>query len=73
MSKEYLDTVKRLEPDIHPLDMGAAIASIAVSMKRQADALDRIAAALEPGISDCHPAVTVADQLFELVMQGRNR
>lgn len=33
MSKEYLDTVKRLEPDIHPLDMGAAIASIAAALE----------------------------------------
>lgn len=49
MSKndEYLDTVRRIEPDVHPLDRDGALASIAISQRRQADALSRIADALE--------------------------
>lgn len=35
----YLDTVKRLEPDIAMIDTGAGLASIAVSLKRIADAM----------------------------------
>lgn len=35
----YLGTVDRLEPDIHPLDTPAALASIAISLKRIADAM----------------------------------
>jgi hypothetical protein len=37
----YLDTVKRIEPDIASLDADASLASIAISLKRIADALDR--------------------------------
>lgn len=36
----YLDTVKRLEPDIAMIDLGAGLASIAISLKRIADALN---------------------------------
>lgn len=43
----YLDTLDRIEPDVHPLDRDGALASIAISQKRQADALERIALALE--------------------------
>ena len=35
----YLDTISRIEPDIAMIDTGAALASIAISMKRIADAL----------------------------------
>lgn len=38
--KEYMDTVRRLEPDIHSIDAGAGYASIAISLKRIADALE---------------------------------
>ena len=44
MPEEYLNTVKRLEPDIHPIDAGAFYASAAISLKRIADALDTIIA-----------------------------
>jgi hypothetical protein len=39
----YLDTIERLEPDIAMIDAGAAYASIAISLKRIADALEKIA------------------------------
>lgn len=35
----YMDTVSRIEPDIAMLDTGAALASIAISLRRIADAL----------------------------------
>lgn len=47
MSKEaeavdaYLDTIKRLEPDISMIDLDAGMASIAISLKRIADALNK--------------------------------
>lgn len=36
----YLETVSRLEPEIHPIDAAAAYASVSISLKRIADALD---------------------------------
>lgn len=39
MPNEYLKTVERLEPSIHPIDSTAGWASIAVSLKRIADAM----------------------------------
>jgi len=39
----YSRTVDRLEPNIHPIDLDGAAASIAISLKRIANALDRIA------------------------------
>lgn len=57
--KEYLDTVKRMEPDIHPVDQDGAAASIAISLKRGADALERIADALTPQAGENH--LTLAD------------
>lgn len=39
----YMETVNRLEPDLHPLDTDAALASIAVSLKRIADAVEQSA------------------------------
>ncbi len=36
----YLNTVARLEPDITMIDHDAGIASIAISLKRIADALE---------------------------------
>jgi hypothetical protein len=38
-AEAYLDTVNRMEPDITMLDEGAALASIAISLKRIADCL----------------------------------
>lgn len=35
----YLHTVSQLEPDIHPVDQDAALTSIAVSLRRIADAM----------------------------------
>lgn len=40
----YLATVARLEPELHMVDRDAALASIAISLKRIADALDPTAA-----------------------------
>lgn len=37
----YLATIERLEPDIRPIDLPAAAASIAISLKRIADFLER--------------------------------
>lgn len=39
MGDAYLDTVSRLEPDIVCVDQAAALTSIAISLKRIADAL----------------------------------
>lgn len=41
----YLETVDRLEPDIAMIDVGAFNASAAISLKRIADALEKIALA----------------------------
>ncbi len=38
----YLETVKRLEPDIAIIDQGASLASISISLKRIADLLTDI-------------------------------
>lgn len=45
--KAYQETVERIEPDVHPLDRDGALASIAISQKRQADALERLADCFE--------------------------
>lgn len=42
----YLETVKRLEPDISMIDNGAYNASAAISLKRIADTLESIEAFL---------------------------
>lgn len=39
----YLDTVRRIEPDIAMIDNGFAAASIAISLKRIADTLEVMA------------------------------
>ena len=36
----YLNTVNRIEPDVCPLDQAGALASIAISLRRIADALE---------------------------------
>jgi len=36
----YLDTINRLEPDIHMIDAGAFYASVAISLKRIADLME---------------------------------
>ena len=46
----YQDTVKRLEPDIHPIDTDAGLASIAISLRRIADALESLPERLERAI-----------------------
>lgn len=38
----YLDTIARMEPDIAMIDAAAGWASIAVSLKRIADTLERL-------------------------------
>lgn len=43
----YLGTIGRMEPDLAPVDDAAAMASIAISLKRLADASERGAIGLE--------------------------
>lgn len=43
----YLKTIERLEPNIAMIDASAFYASVAISQKRQADALEKIANALK--------------------------
>ena len=38
----YLDTLNRMEPDIHPVDASAFYASAAISLRRIADSLERL-------------------------------
>lgn len=42
----YLETIRKIEPDIAMIDAGAFYASAAVSLKRIADALEKITPAL---------------------------
>lgn len=37
----YLNTIKRMEPDIHPIDGAGFYASVAISLKRIADATEQ--------------------------------
>ena len=43
----YTNTVNRLEPDITPVDLTSAAASIAISLKRLADAFDHVIEEIE--------------------------
>lgn len=36
----YIDTINRMEPNIHPVDNSAFYASAAISLKRMADAAE---------------------------------
>ncbi len=36
----YLDTLRRMEPEIHPVDAAAFYASASISLKRIADSLE---------------------------------
>lgn len=47
MAEAYHNTIKRMEPEIAMVDAGAASASISISLKRIADALDEILAAVK--------------------------
>lgn len=53
----YLDTINRLEPEIAAIDLPAGAASIAISLKRIADALNaapRMGCVCPPGANkDC--------------------
>lgn len=44
----YSATVERFEPDIAPVDAPAALASIAISLKRIADALEGTSTTSKP-------------------------
>lgn len=48
----YLKTVKRLEPEITPIDLPAAAASIAISLRRIADSLESLPERLQIAIQD---------------------
>jgi hypothetical protein len=72
MSKEndvYLDTVSRMEPDIHKVDPGAFYASAAISLKRIAESLEffRVIAtmAIEQGEETDSDVSAVAKKLRE--------
>jgi len=54
VGKPYLDTLARMEPDIAMVDAGGAYASVAISLKRIADALE---------------ILTHADKLMPLIKQ----
>jgi hypothetical protein len=43
----YLETIKRLEPDISMCDRDATLTSIAISLKRIADRLDNLSFVIE--------------------------
>lgn len=45
----YLNTVRRLEPDIAMIDASAFYASAAISLKRIADAMEKIQKEIENG------------------------
>lgn len=45
----YQKTIERFEPDIAMTDQNAALTSIAISMKRIADALEKVDAPSEQG------------------------
>lgn len=45
---DYLHTVGQMEPDISPVDLHASQTSIAISMKRIADQLERLVDLAEP-------------------------
>lgn len=45
--ESYLNTVARLEPDITPIDLTGAAASIAISLKRIADVLEFLKSQIE--------------------------
>lgn len=53
----YLHTVDRMEPDITPVDLTAAAASIAISLKRIADSLETLASVVDHGNSGSYPKV----------------
>ena len=63
--EEYLDTVQRLEPDISPVDRDGALTSIAISLKRIADALQP---AELGGLN-----MTVSDILHGIMLNGQNQ
>ena len=49
----YLETLDRMEPDVAMVDRDGALASIAISLKRIADALEKVPSnktGAEPGI-----------------------
>ena len=53
MSREddaYLETISRLEPDVSMIDAGAGWASIAISLRRIADTLDRLVKLPAPAV-----------------------
>lgn len=49
---EYLHSVERLEPDLVCVDRDAALTSIAISMKRIADALNIDVIKVEPDTNE---------------------
>lgn len=72
MSQEYLDTIKRFEPDVTHVDVSGAAASIAISLKRSADALERIADALTlPGPSKTQ--MNIADLFDHFVRRSLDK
>lgn len=54
----YLGVIERMEPDITGVDPPGALASIAISLKRIADALERTNRYGEQGIEALSGAIT---------------
>lgn len=58
----YYYTLKQLEPDVYPVDQDAALTSIAISLKRIADA-----------VSCQKGGYTLNDLLFQILVNSQNR
>lgn len=61
-SDVYLNCVARIEPDVTVLDRDAALASIAISLKRIADALAGTVDALEKKSDTAAPEFPMVDE-----------
>lgn len=60
----YLDTISRIEPDITMIDRDAALASIAISLKRLADQGDKKLEILQrqQSLNSTHPDMWMGGQ-----------
>lgn len=56
MTDAYLDTIARMEPEIASVDAAGAYASIAISLKRIADALDEALAIIKRAEAEARAA-----------------
>lgn len=61
----YLETIDRLEPDIYMIDAGAFYASMAISARRQADAVEQQTAVVTEYIAYLRERDKKFDELTE--------